>query len=407
MMARFVLASVVALLVAGFCSADDKKDGKDQLQGEWFVLVAEVGGKKDENLRGKKLVVKGDEWTLPAGGTRKFKIDATKNPKQVDLRADVDGKEQAWQGIYKIEWEILTLCQSADPGGKRPAEFKGGEGVSFMVLGRSELKSFDSDGVKITYLDRGKGEAVVLLHGFSASIGSWWETDVRVELTRDFRVIAPALRGHGRSDKPLDAKKYGAEIAEDVIRLLDHLKIKKAHVVGYSWGSSVAGKLMVSHPDRLLSVTFGGGGPNFRPSKAFVEAIEATIESLEQGKGFAPFVIAFTPDGQPKPSPEQAAAISKMVLGDRDLHEQKALAAVLRSGKELAVTEDQLKANKVPVLFVYGSRESVPFKEGITEAIKVLPTAKVKVVENGDHGSTATSPEFRTTVLEFLRKPNK
>ena len=109
----------------------------------------------------------------------------------------------------------------------------------------------------------------------------------------------------------------------------------------------------------------------------------------------------------PKPSQAQVDLINKMAFGDRDLKEQKALAAILRSGKELAVTEDQLKANKIPVLFVFGSRESAPFKEGITEAIKVLPAAKVKVVENGDHGSTATSPEFRTAVLEFLRQTSK
>jgi uncharacterized protein (TIGR03067 family) len=405
-MARFALASV-ALVVAGFCFADDRKNDADQLQGEWFVLNAQVGGKQDENLRGKKLVVKGDEWTLADDSTRKFKIDATKTPKQLDLAADAGGEKQIWPGIYKIELEILTICQPASPGGERPGGFTSGKGARLLVLGRASLQSFDSNGVNITYLERGKGEAVVLLHGFSASIGSWWETDVRIELNKEFRVIVPALRGHGRSDKPTDVKKYGAEIAEDVIRLLDHLKIKKAHVVGYSWGSSVAGKLLVSHPDRLLSVTFGGGGPNFRPSKAFTEAIEATIESLEQGKGIAPMVIAFTPDGQPKPSPAQAAFMSRMAFGDRDLKEQQALAALLRSGKELAVTEERLKANRIPVLFVYGSREAAPFKEGITEALKVIPAAKVMVVEKGDHASTATSAEFRTTVMEFLRKTSK
>lgn len=268
-----------------------------------------------------------------------------------------------------------------------------------------EQQSFDSNGVKIVYLDHGKGEVVVLLHGFSASIGMMWDLDLRPELTKEFRVVAPALRGHGRSDKPTDAKAYGAELAEDVIRLLDHLKVEKAHVVGYSIGSTVAGKLLVSHPDRLLSVTFGGGGPIFRPSKAFVEAFDAAAETLEQGKGAGPLLIAFTPDDRPKPSPEQAAALTKLGLAGKD---QKVLAAVLRGQKGLAVTEDQLKANKVPVLFVYGSRETI-LKSIITESQKALPaaTVTVKVVEKGDHPSTLPSPEFRTAVLEFLRKPHK
>ena len=269
-----------------------------------------------------------------------------------------------------------------------------------------EQKSFDSKGVKISYLDHGKGEVVVLLHGFSASIGMMWDLDLRPELTKGFRVVAPALRGHGRSGKPADAKDYGADLAEDVVRLLDHLKVEKAHVVGYSMGSSVAGKLLASHPDRLLSVTFGGGGPLFRPSKAFTEAFEAAAESLEQGKGAGPLLIAFTPDDQPKPSPERAAAITKLGLAGKD---QKVLAAVIRGHlKGLVVTEDQLKANKVPVLFVYGSRETI-LKSIITESQKALPaaTVTVKVVEKGDHPGTLASPEFREAVLEFLRKPRK
>src|SRR4051794_12427248 len=73
MIARFVVASVV-LLAAGFCAADDKKDDKDLLQGEWVVVSAEIAGKEFEALKGQKLVVKGDEWTAPTAGTREFKF---------------------------------------------------------------------------------------------------------------------------------------------------------------------------------------------------------------------------------------------------------------------------------------------------------------------------------------------
>ena len=129
--------------------------------------------------------------------------------------------------------------------------------------------------------------------------------------------------------------------------------------------------------------------------------MDTTAESLEQGKGMGPLVIALAPEGQAKPSPVQAAAISKLALRDKD---QKALAAVLRGQKELAVTEAQLKANKVPVLFVYGSREAVLLRKRVTESQKALPAATVKVVEKGDHLSTVANPEFHMAVLGFLRK---
>jgi uncharacterized protein (TIGR03067 family) len=145
MIARLVMASMV-LLVGGFCAADDKKsdkkDDKDQLQGEWVVVSAEIAGKKFEGLKDKKLVVKGDEWTAPTVGTRefKFKLDAAKNPKQLDLKADVNGNEQTWPGIYKIEGDTLTFCRSAGPAGERPTEFKSGAAVALMVFKRVEKK---------------------------------------------------------------------------------------------------------------------------------------------------------------------------------------------------------------------------------------------------------------------------
>lgn len=141
MIARFVVASIV-LMVGGFCAGDDKKDDKDQLQGEWVVVSAEVAGKEAEGLKGKKLVVKGDGWTPPSGGTLKFKfkIDATKKPKQLDLMADLDGNERTWPGIFKIDGDTFTFCRSAGPGGERPTEFKGGEGVGLIVFKRAEKK---------------------------------------------------------------------------------------------------------------------------------------------------------------------------------------------------------------------------------------------------------------------------
>lgn len=272
---------------------------------------------------------------------------------------------------------------------------------------RAEEKSFDSGGVKINYLDQGKGDVVVLLHGFSGTASAGWEKrlgakpQILPSFAKEFRVVAPDLRGHGKSDKPHDAGKCGAELAEDVIRLLDHLKIEKAHVVGYSMGSTVAGKLLVSHPDRLLSVTFGGGGPAFRESKAFYDLMEATAESLEQNKGMGPLMIALMPAGGPKLTLELAGTMSKLALGDND---QKSLAAVLRGQKELEVTETQLKANKVPVLFVHGSQESDLVKGRVTETRKVLPESTLKVVDKGDHRTTVASPEFHAAVLGFVRK---
>src|SRR5688500_9494864 len=118
---------------------------------------------------------------------------------------------------------------------------------------------FDSDGVKIHYQVWGKGDPIVLVHGFTASIdANWVQPGIVDKLDDDFKVIALDLRGHGKSDKPHDPAVYGEIMAMDVIRLLDHLKIDKAHIVGYSLGGFTTLKLVTMHPERFLTATLGG-----------------------------------------------------------------------------------------------------------------------------------------------------
>ena len=104
--------------------------------------------------------------------------------------------------------------------------------------------------------------------------------------------------------------------------------------------------------------------------------------------------------------PEVAKAISKIVIGDQD---QKALAACSRGGLKLEVTEAQLKANKLPILLVYGSKEG-DGDEAIPKAfnrVAKLMGAKVQVIEGGDHVGTLARPELAESIVTFLREHKK
>lgn len=128
-------------------------------------------------------------------------------------------------------------------------------------MAAAESQFFDAKGVKIHYLVEGSGEPVVLIHGLDSSAHLNWELPgVMDALAVDHQVIALDLPGYGDSDKPNDPSAYGQAWIEDVILLLDHLKIEKAHIVGYSMGGMVALKLIAEHPDRVLSGTLGGMG---------------------------------------------------------------------------------------------------------------------------------------------------
>src|SRR5262245_35470453 len=121
--------------------------------------------------------------------------------------------------------------------------------------------TFDSAGVRIAYVEAGSGEPVVLVHGlYSSAEMNWVLPGTFARLAEHRHVIALDLRGHGRSDKPTAEDAYGQPMVEDVVRLMDHLAIPKAHVVGYSLGGIIVMKLMVDHPDRVISGTLGGMG---------------------------------------------------------------------------------------------------------------------------------------------------
>lgn len=120
---------------------------------------------------------------------------------------------------------------------------------------------FGSDGVRIRFVDLGSGGPVVLVHGFTSTLESWNRGDILQSLSRDYRVIALDCRGHGKSDKPHEPEQYGTDSALDVLRLMDHLEIPRAHIVGYSMGARLTGYLLANHPARFVSATLGGSTP--------------------------------------------------------------------------------------------------------------------------------------------------
>ena len=266
---------------------------------------------------------------------------------------------------------------------------------------------FDSNGVKIRYVTAGQGEAVVLIHGWMSD-SSMWGSDPSGNTRLDtagadgFRLIALDCRGHGKSDKPHDPEKYGPEMAADVVRLLDHLKIGKAHLIGYSSGAFIAGKVAATHPERVLSVVYAGQAPviteAMKPSD-FSE-VDVFAKAVDEGKSLGSYIIEVTPPGHPKPIEDFANAIANSLYGDKDV---KAFAAAGRGFKNLDVTVEQLAKCKAPILFIHGGNESEHVKNRVATVRELLGRGEVRIIEGGDHMTTLIKPEFGTAILEFLR----
>jgi pimeloyl-ACP methyl ester carboxylesterase len=160
-------------------------------------------------------------------------------------------------------------------------------------------------------------------------------------------------------------------------------------------GGIITAKLLTTHPERLLSATLGGhGGLREGENSEFFEALAS---SLEQGKGMGPLIAALTPAGRPKPSAEQIAAINAALGKTND---QKALAAVIRSFKDLAIVPDKLESNQVPTLALIGELD--PLKKGVDALQGHMPNLTTVVIEGADHMNAVTNPVFIKSLTEFL-----
>jgi pimeloyl-ACP methyl ester carboxylesterase len=115
-------------------------------------------------------------------------------------------------------------------------------------------------GIEFDVTGPDRGPAVMLLHGFPDT-GRLWRHQVPALAEAGFRVVVPDLRGYGRSDQPADVGAYAfPHLVADVLGVLDHLGIDRAHLVGHDWGAALGWVIAAVAPVRvehLVALTVG------------------------------------------------------------------------------------------------------------------------------------------------------
>ena len=251
-----------------------------------------------------------------------------------------------------------------------------------------EYRTFTSDGLEIAYIDEGQGEPVVLVHGFASNLAvNWVDTGwVRHLGQAGYRVVALDNRGHGRSAKPHDRERYGAPLmADDVRRLMDHLGIAQADVMGFSMGARITAFLAIQHPDRVRSAIFGGLGANMVRGMAGTGPIANALE--------APSI-----DDVTNPTARTFRAFAEATKSDL-----KALAACIRSSRD-PITAEALGRLTCPVLVAVGTEDVVGGPAG--ELAALIPHGEALAIVGRDHMKSVGDPTYKRGVVEFLaRRP--
>ncbi|HEV3009607.1 MAG TPA: alpha/beta fold hydrolase [Burkholderiales bacterium] len=250
---------------------------------------------------------------------------------------------------------------------------------TFAPLAAAQDRFFDAGGVRIRYVDHGAGTPVVLVHGFTASIEpAWVETGILPDLARDYRVIAFDLRGHGESGKPHDPRAYD-EIGLDAIRLLDHLGIQKAHIVGYSLGGIIAAKLLTTHPDRFLSAVLGGAAHRRSQSERSDRAADEAAREIEAGV-YRALLVSTAPTDEPPLAEEAIRKRSKEIAQRNDI---LAHAALMRARRALVVTDAEIAGIRVPAVAVVGAAD--PALPRVKAMKAAWPGLEIRVVPGAAH----------------------
>jgi len=246
------------------------------------------------------------------------------------------------------------------------------------------MPTFHHGAVEIVFLDEGTGEPIILIHGFASNKEVNWVNPGWVStLTRaGRRVIALDNRGHGKSSKLYDPADYHTSImASDVVALMDHLKLQRADVMGYSMGARITAYLAHDHASRVRSAILGGFGFNVVEGTGLPETIADALEAND---------ISKVTDNRGR----QFRSFAEQTKSDL-----RALAACIRGSRQ-KLTREQAAAIRVPVLVAVGTKDDIA---GSPEKLAaVIPGAKALPIPERDHMLAVGDRVYKTGVLNFL-----
>jgi pimeloyl-ACP methyl ester carboxylesterase len=251
-------------------------------------------------------------------------------------------------------------------------------------------QQFTADGVTLRYRDVGTGDAIVLIHGYSASLESM--AGIAGALPQAYRIVALDVRGFGRSSKFAEAARFGQHMVDDVVRLMDHLKLARAHLIGHSMGALIAANVAARYPDRVATATLVAG-PFYADEPTFERETSRWTADLESGKGLTNFMLWLFPAFKP----EMAAGFNAQVMKANDLG---SLTAVMRSLPKLAVAGVAMDGSKI--LLVAGTGDPLfPLSDAFAKGSRGW---RLVEIDGADHMNVITHPTAVASIRKHLQR---
>jgi pimeloyl-ACP methyl ester carboxylesterase len=263
------------------------------------------------------------------------------------------------------------------------------------------------DGTRLYYEEVGTGSAVVFIHEYAGDYRTW-EPQLRY-FSRSHRCITLSQRGYPPSDIPNDSASYSQDIArDDIIAMLDALRIERAHIVGHSMGAYTALHVGIRVPQRCLSVVAAGCGWGSLPDPKQSEAMKAL--AAETGRMFAEEGIASAAakyadapmrQAQKNKDPRGWAEFARMLSEHSAVGHAHTMMNLQLKRPTLWEMEAELKRFTAPLLVIVGD-EDEPCLEGSLFLKRTAPTAALMVIPRTGHTVTSEEPAIFNAALAEL-----
>src|SRR5262249_11893620 len=263
------------------------------------------------------------------------------------------------------------------------------------------------DGTRLYYEEAGIGTPVLFIHEYAGDYRTW-EMQMRY-FSRAHRCVTYSQRGYPPSDVPEDGAKYSQDIArDDVIAVMDALKIEKAHVVGHSMGGYTALHVGMRYPQRCISLVAAGCGWGSTPHAAQRETMKAM--AAEAGKSVAAQDIASAAAKYADAPMRQAfkhkdprgyGEFAKMLAEHSALGHSMTMLNLQLKRPTLWEMEAELKRLTVPLLVIVGDEDDLCL-DGSVFLKRTVPSAALLAVPRAGHNITAEEPAAFNAALADL-----
>lgn len=254
--------------------------------------------------------------------------------------------------------------------------------------------------IQLAYDERGRGEAVVLIHGFPLN-RQMWQPQLAPVAEAGFRIVTPDLRGFGESDAP--AGGYSMDVfADDIVALLDTLKIEQAVVGGMSMGGYVVMNLLERYPDRVRAACFIATRANADDEAGRERRTSLAAEAERLGanpiiKFFAQLLFA------PATTETHPELIARVTSWMRDTS-PNGLAGALLAMRDRKDYTPLLPSFQTPSLVLAATEDRAAPQEVAQVLIDRLPDCQSRIIENAGHMLNMEQPDaFNEALIGFLK----